>query len=72
MQLFDNKHYVYDDCKLISLKAGNPTSTLSDWRRKKMSDVILKTIFTDEEEKDITKYILDNIIKPGILLISKI
>ena len=39
MQLLDNKYYVYGDGKLISIKTGIPTSTLSDWRRKKMADV---------------------------------
>lgn len=77
MQLLDNKHYVYGDGKLISMKTGIPTSTLSDWRRRKMTDAnfnpldkrtnIYKRIFTDEEEEDITEYILENIIKPGIL-----
>ena len=77
MQLLDNKHYVFGDGKLLSTKTGIPTSTLSDWRRKKMINAnfnpldkrtnIYKRIFTDEEENDITEYILENIIKPGIL-----
>lgn len=53
MQLFDNKHYVYDDCKLISLKTGNPRSTLSDWRRKKMSDANFKKNFHLMKKKKI-------------------
>ena len=75
--LLSDKYYTYGDGKMISDMTGIPQSTISLWRKKKVNDPSFNPLnkqtntdrreFTNEEEEEITNYILENIIKEGIL-----
>ena len=75
--LLSDKYYTYGDGKMISDMTGIPQSTISLWRKKKVNDPSFnplnkqtntdRRVFTNEEEEEITNYILENIIKEGIL-----
>ena len=81
MSWLDDRNYSYGDGVLIAQMSGIPTSTISDWRQKKKKDPnynplhkktnIGKRVFTDQEEEEITEYIIDNIIKQGILFTNE-
>ena len=81
MSWLDDRNYSYGDGVLIAQMSGIPTSTISDWRQKKKKDPnynplhkktnIGKRVFTDQEEEETTEYIIDNIIKQGILFTNE-
>ncbi len=77
MELLRDENYTYGDGKLLSIKTGIPKSTISYWRQRKIQDSSFnplnkqtnldKKVFSKEEEEEITNYILENIIKQGLL-----